>query len=83
MDGLKKEQIMKPEFKPIDYIEFSHKLKHKDEYFKIYLMWFPINKNAIKPKFYKSKLLEGIDFCIAHSLYHSEKLKLKEILIKH
>jgi len=50
VDGLKKEQIMKPEFKPIDYIEFSHKLKHKDEYFKIYLMWFPINKNANKTK---------------------------------
>jgi hypothetical protein len=79
----KKEQIMKLGFKPIDYIKVSHKLKHKNEYFKIYLMWLPINKNAIKPKCYKSKLLEGIDFCIAHPLYHPEKLKLREIFIKH
>lgn len=79
----KKEQIMKLGFKPIDYINVSHKLKHKGEYFKIYLMWLPINKNAIKPKWDKSKLLRGVDFCIAHPLYHPERLKLKEILEKH
>lgn len=82
-EWFKKEQMISLGFKPIDYINVSHKLKHKGECFKIYLMWLPINKNAIKPKWDKSKLLEGVDFCIAHPLYRSEKLKLKEILEKH
>lgn len=79
----KKEQMMNLGFQPIDYINVSHKIKYKGEYFKIYLMWLSMNKNAIKLKWDKSKLLEGVDFCIAHPLYHPEKLKLKEILEKH
>jgi len=79
---LKKEQMEKLGFEPIDSIKLMHKIKHKGQRFEIYLMWLATIKNASLPTWDKPKLLEGIDFCLAHPLYHPEKPKLKEILEK-
>ena len=79
---LKKEQMEKLGFELIDSIEVMHKTKHKGQRFKIYLMWLPAIKNTNPPTWNKSKLLEGVDFCLAHPLYHPEKPTLKEILEK-
>jgi len=67
-------------FKPLDSVEVAHKTKHTGYRFKIYLMWLPATKNAKPPTWNKLKLLEGVDFCLAHPLYHPEKTKVKEIL---
>jgi len=77
---MKKEQMEKLGFKSLDSIEVTHKTKHKEQPFKIHLMWLPKTKDAKKPTWNKRKLLEGVDFCIAHPLYHPEKPKLQEIL---
>jgi len=79
---LKKEQMERLGFEPIDSIKLMHKIKHKGQRFEIYLMWLATIKNASLPTWDKPKLLEGIDFCLAHPLYHPEKPKLKEILEK-
>jgi ribosomal protein S18 acetylase RimI-like enzyme len=80
---LKKEQMEKLGFKSIDSIKVTHKTKHRGQRFKIHLMWLPTAiENTNPPTWSKSKLLEGIDFCLAHPLYHPEKPKLKEILEK-
>jgi len=79
---LKKEQMEKLGFEPIDSIKVRHKTKHRGQYFKIHLMWLPTIKNTNPPTWNKSKLLEGVDFCLAHPLYHPEKPKLKEIFEK-
>ncbi len=75
----KKQQMEKFCFKSIDSVNVLHKHKHRGESFKIHLMWLPTNKNSKPPTWNKSKLLEGIDSCIAHPLYHPEKIKSKEI----
>jgi len=79
---LKKEQMEKLGFEPIDSIKVVHKTKHKGQRFRIYLMWLPAVKNSNPPTWDKSKLLEGVEFCLAHPLYHPEKPKLKEIFEK-
>jgi hypothetical protein len=78
---LKKEHMEKLGFKPIDSIRVMHKTKHRDQRFKIYLMWQPTQKTS-PPTWNKSMLLKGVDFCLAHPLYHPEKPKLDEILEK-
>jgi hypothetical protein len=75
----KKEHMEFLGFRSIDSIMVSHKKKHIGECFKIHLMWLP-NKSNKPPTWDKSKFLQGVDFCIAHPLYHPESLKLKEIL---
>jgi len=75
----KKWQMEKLGFKPIDVVQVTHKTKHVGERFKIYLMWLPTS-NASPPSWDKSKLLEGVTFCLAHPLYHAERLELREIL---
>jgi len=79
---LKKDQMEKLGFKPIDSIEVMHRTKHRGECFKIYLMWLPKTESANPPTWNKLKLLEGVNFCIAHPLYHPEKLRLEEIFEK-
>ena len=79
---LKKEQMEKLGFEPIDSMKVMHKTKHKGQRFKIHLMWLPTIENANPPMWDKSKLLQGVEFCLAHPLYHPEKPKLKEILEK-
>jgi hypothetical protein len=75
----KKRQMEKLGFKPVDVVRVTHKTKHKGERFKIYLMWLPTT-NASPPFWNKSKLLEGVTFCLAHPLYRAETLKLEKIL---
>jgi len=77
---LKKNQMEKLGFKPLDLVEVVHKAKHAGHRFKIYLMWLPTTRNANKPEWDKTELLKGTDFCAAHPLYHSESSKFKEIL---
>ncbi len=79
---LKKEHMEKLGFKSIDSIKVKHKTKHKGQCFKIHLMWLPTTKDANPPKWDAKKLLEGVDFCLAHPLYHPESIKCKEILEK-
>jgi len=79
---LKKEHMEKLGFKPVDSVRVTHKLKHKGQVFKIYLMWMPKAEVAKPPTWNKSELLEGVDFCLAHPLYRPEKAKQKEILAK-
>jgi len=79
---LKKDQMEKLGFKPIDSIEVMHKTRHSGEPFKIYLMWLLKAEDATRPTWNELKLLEGVDFCIAHPLYRPEKLKLKEVFEK-
>jgi len=79
---LKKEQMEKLGFEPIDSIKVMHKTKHNGQHFKIHLMWLPTIENTNPPTWDKSKLLQGVEFCLAHPLYHPEKPKLKEILEK-
>jgi hypothetical protein len=69
-------------FKSIDSIDVMHKLKHKEECFRIHLMWLPNTPDSKPPFWDKSKLLEGVDFCMAHPLYHPEKVSQKEIFEK-
>ncbi|RLE85694.1 MAG: hypothetical protein DRJ41_00700 [Thermoprotei archaeon] len=77
---MKKCQMERLGFKPVDSMKVRHKFKHTERCFKIYLMWFPKNKDAKPPRWNKQKVLEGTYFCIAHPLYHSEKVRSSKIL---
>jgi len=77
--GLRKEHMEMLGFKSIDSIEVKHKTKHTDQCFKIHLMWLPTSKGANLPTWNKSKLLEGVDFCLAHPLYHPQSIEQKRI----
>jgi len=79
---MKKWQMEKFGFKSVDSVSVMHKLKHKEERFKIHLMWLPTKKNSKPPTLSKQKLLDGVNFCTAHPLYHPEKAKLREIFEK-
>ena len=79
---MKKGQMEKLGFKSIDSIRVKHKTKHVGECFKIHLMWQSTTEKVKPPIWNKSKLLEGVDFCLAHPLYHPEKPILREILEK-
>jgi len=75
-----KGQMEKLGFKSIDSMEVRHKTKRMGQCFKIHLMWLPTTKDAKPPTWNRRKLLEGVDFCLGHPLYHPEKASLKEIL---
>lgn len=79
---LKKWQMEKLGFKSLDLIGVTHKLKHKGECFKIHLMWLPTAKNSRPATWNKQKLLEGVDCCTTHPLYHPEKTTLRKIFEK-
>lgn len=79
---LKKWQMEKLGFKPLKSVNVMHKIKHRGQCFKIHLMWLPATENANPPAWNESQLLEGVNFCLAHPLYHPEKPKPKEILEK-
>lgn len=76
---LRKEQMEKLGFRSLDLVKVMHKTKHRGQCFKVHFMWLSTTKNANPPTWNKSRLLEGVDFCLAHPLYHPEKTKLKEI----
>jgi hypothetical protein len=68
-------QMEKLGFTSIDEIDVSHKVKHTEEVFTIYLMWMPIKKNAKPPLLDKRKILEGETFCYSHPLYRPQTWK--------
>ncbi|HIE18762.1 TPA: hypothetical protein EYP75_03450 [Candidatus Bathyarchaeota archaeon] len=76
---LRKEHMEYLGFTSIDSFTVSHKTKHVGERFKIHLMWLPNNCDK-PPTWRKSKLLQGVNFCMAHPLYHTQSIKEKEIL---
>jgi len=76
---MKREQMEKLGFKPLTSIRVTHRTKHQGQPFKIHLMWLPAIKNVNQPAWNESKLLEGLNFCLAHPLYRPEKTKLGEI----
>ena len=80
---LKKRQIEKLGFKPLDSIRVTHKTKYKGKVFSIYLMWMPTTKKAKPPIWNQQKLLEGITSCILHPLYHPQTYEQKQLLEKH
>jgi len=77
---LMKEHMEKLGFRSIDSLRVTHKTKHEGQRFKIHLMWLPTSQDAKPPTWNKTKLMEGLDFCLAHPLYRPQKTKLKEIL---
>ncbi len=76
---MRKEQMEKFGFKPIDSLNVTHKSKRRGERFTIHLIWLPTTRDAKPPTWDKAKLLEGVDFCLAHPLYRPQKTKQKEI----
>jgi L-amino acid N-acyltransferase YncA len=78
----RKWQIEKLGFRHIDFVKVSHKTKHKESRFTVYLMWMPINENTKPPTWNQQKLLEGLTSCIAHPLYHPQTYRQKQILEK-
>ena len=78
----KKDQMKNLGFKSIDSLRVKHKLKHKGECFKIHLMWLPKTADANPPKWDRTKILEGVNCCTAHPLYHPQITTSKDILEK-
>ncbi|MEM2892970.1 MAG: hypothetical protein QW486_02340 [Candidatus Bathyarchaeia archaeon] len=66
-------------FKSIDSRRMRHRVKHPEACFKTHLMWMPLAEGAEPPSMNWKALLRGVDFCIAHPLYRSERLGLEEI----
>lgn len=77
---LRKRQMEALGFRSIDSIIVAHRTKHRGEPFKIHLMWLPRTRDSGPPTWDISRLLEGVDFCLAHPLYHPEGLKMRDIL---
>jgi len=67
-------------FRVIDSIEVMHRTKHPGERFKIHLMWLPRSEDVEPPEWDEEKMLEGVDFCMAHPLYHPQRYKERFIL---
>ncbi len=76
---LKKKHMEKLGFTSIDFVKVKHIEKHKGECFKIHLMWLPAFEGAKPPEWDKSKLLCGVDFCLAHPLYRPERFEGRKI----
>ncbi|MFB0568313.1 MAG: hypothetical protein ACETV0_01645, partial [Nitrososphaeria archaeon] len=76
----RKREIEKLGFKSLDSIEVAHKTKYRGRVFDIHLMWMPTSENAKQPKWNKQRLLEGVNFCMAHPLYHPQTYEEKQIL---
>jgi len=79
---MRKDQMETLGFKAIDSVRVRHRTKNIDRCFTMHLMWLPATKNAKPPTWNKTKLLEGVDFCMGHPLYHPESLKMEEIYEK-
>lgn len=71
----RKNQIEKLGFKPLGSFRVTHKTKHKDQSFKVYLMWMPATETSKPPTWNKQQLLRGETFCIAHPLYRPKTCK--------
>jgi hypothetical protein len=85
---LRKDQMEMLGFKSIDAVTVTHKTKHVVEPFTIHLMSMPIRTSSTSttqvctPRWDKSRLLEGVTFCIAHPLYHPQKLKNQKQIMR-
>jgi L-amino acid N-acyltransferase YncA len=79
----KKSEMEQLGFKPLDSIEVVHKTKHKGRFFRIYLMWMPITKDATPPVWNQQILLEGITSCILHPLYRPQTYEQEQIFQRH
>jgi hypothetical protein len=79
----RKQQMEKLGFKPLESISLTHKTKHRENAFKIHLMWMPTIRNAQPPSWERQKLLEGITACTAHPLYRPQSYKPTQIFQKH
>ncbi|RLE62404.1 MAG: hypothetical protein DRJ47_10750 [Thermoprotei archaeon] len=75
----KRWQMEKLGFKPIDSVKVRHKIRHREQTFKISLMWLPWKGASAKSSWNKKEMLKGVDFCLAHSLYRAEKYGDTEI----
>lgn len=73
-------QMEKLGFRSLGSVKVMHKIKHRGRRFRVHLMWLPRTKGASPPTWDESRLLEGVDFCLAHPLYRPERPRLKEIL---
>jgi len=71
----KRWQMEKLGFTSLDSIAVTHKTKHKEQSFKIHLMWLPATENARPPTWDKKELLKGVSFCLAHPLYCPQRWK--------
>jgi GNAT superfamily N-acetyltransferase len=78
----KVEQLEKLGFRSVDSISVRHKTKHVNEPFTIHFMWLPNRKDAEPPTWNKQKMLEGVNWCMAHPLYHPQTFRQKEILVE-
>ena len=76
---MKKQQMEYLGFKSIDAIKVKSLYKKQGYIFKIHLMWLPLKPEASKPRWDKNKMLEGVQFCIAHPLYHPQKIAERNI----
>ncbi len=66
-------------FRSIDSRRMRHKVKRPEVCFRVHLMWMPLRDGAEPPAMDWDALLRGVDFCIAHPLYHAESLGLEEV----
>lgn len=65
-------------FRSIDSKRMRHKAKQRDICFKVHLMWMPLRPESEPPEMDWERMLQGVDFCIAHPLYRAESLGLDE-----
>jgi len=66
-------------FRSIDSRRMRHKVKRPEVRFRVHLMWMPLREGAEPPAMDWDALLRGVDFCIAHPLYHAESLGLEGV----
>ena len=69
-------------FRSVESVRVRHKAKHEGRCFTIHLMWQPVKKGTVTPSWSEERLLEGVDFCMAHPLYHLQKIRLRKIFEK-
>ncbi len=79
----RKWQMEKLGFRPTESVSVTHRTKYKGRVFSIYLMWMPMAEDVKPPTWDQKRLLEGMDACIAHPLYHQQTYKPKRIFEKH
>jgi len=72
---LRKWQMEKLGFMPLDRVDVSDKARHREIVFSIYLMWMPTKKSAELPSLDKQKILWGETFCFSHPLYRPQTWK--------
>lgn len=62
-------------FRAIDSVKMRYRTRHREICFKVYLMWLSRREGAEPQRWDVERLLEGMNFCLTHPLYHSETLR--------